>query len=84
MPCYIGDSEKDYWANLEASIHLERLEVPCPNQTRANEVLCNLCSHLSLSELTDKKINDWYLKHLFKDGEREPMRVVNEILRLYK
>ena len=82
MPCYVSEGERQYYANLEARNILERLNISYCD-ILPNEKLCQICSSLSLNELKEKELEEWYIKHLKKDSEHDPMRFVNEILRLY-
>lgn len=83
MPCYIGDCEKKYYENQEALQILESINIALPEGVMPNEKLCNLCSKMDIHELTDRNLLKWYLNHLYKDGENDAQKVVQEILRLY-
>jgi len=84
MPCPVSEEEKSYYANMPAKQYLGVMNVPVRDGDYANRVLCALCSKMSLQELKDNKLENWYLDHLFIDGRCEPQRVLAEILRIYR
>lgn len=84
MPCCETEAEREYYANLPAKQYLESNNIKVNTSEFPNQKLCELCAEMPLAELRKKDLEQWYLKHLFTDGQREPYRALKEILRLYK
>lgn len=92
MPCAVSQGEIDWFKNEQSNEVLRKIGIPVDKNNESNNILCKLCSQMTLEELREKGLERWYLNHMvddvtynrrFDDSEKDMLVLINTILRLY-